>query len=263
MAFDNRVFAMYERPFDPSITITWIMKRLFEKAHVRQEEHKRGDKVYIWNVESVPYDDDLYCLWVMNFRNLFRHWFAGMTLTEDEGHDIIYDVFRKTMRGYDIRKLELSYSDRSIGAYVSMAIHNSIRDYTRLQYKGTTSGLKNKDDKYKPTVLNIVEYESLERLEDESLSMSYHDSVYDMQAELSKNPYGNRVLTALLRSGYHKVSLKNLGDYIELSQEERNNPQTLKYIIDAYSTIRKRIASYYGKEDVHNIPKKSFAIGKA
>lgn len=261
MAFDNNnVFAIYEHPKALTMTITEIMRKLFEKAHVKQEKHKRGDKIYVWNVETTPYDDTLYCLWVMNFRNLFRHWFAGLPLTEDESHDIIYDVFRKTMRGYNVKNLELPYSDRSIGAYVSMAIHNSIRDYTRMQYKGTTSGLKNKDDKYKPTVLNIIEYESLEHMEDESMSMSYHDSVYDMQSELSKNPYGDRVLTALLRSGHHKVNLKNLGDYIELTPKERKDPKTLKYIIDAYSIIRKHIADYYGKEDVRKIPKKYFAI---
>lgn len=88
MAFNNNnVFAIYEHPKALTMTITEIMRKLFEKAQVKQEKHKRGDKLYVWNVEAIPYDDTLYCLWVMNFRNLFRHWFAGLPLTEDESHD--------------------------------------------------------------------------------------------------------------------------------------------------------------------------------
>ena len=240
------VFNIYEEVSDGNTDdIVTVVKNLFLGAEIKKTLKTRAGKTYIVNEPTKQYDSVLFSRFVCIYHKMFRKYFNIYDLSEEQCHDVIYVVFRRVMHAFNMDCLEGINTNKILGQYVCLAIKTSCAEQARRDrmYGSMLGDIRQKHNQIGNT--DFVEIDDAFDVPDESQSPESHDIIYDLRDKLKNNPYGNAVLNALLDSDKRGiVHTWEVQKDMNLTDKERNDPQTKQYVLSAYKQIRQYIGKY-------------------
>lgn len=203
-----------------------------------------------------PFDSVLSAKWLI----FYRKWF----IKELKNHidlipvqvEIINNTFLMFMSYFDMNKVVspaqiTNYVKLTLQHRINTARFNQVSAKRVEQYNNMTDSEKkekvilHQKDIVNNTAISYEGYltnhtEPLELCSDEHAPTE--DLIVDIKGKLINNPYGERVLDAMLYSD-RVVSLKRICNYISLSETEKTD-ETKRYIRDAYNTIKNTLRTY-------------------
>lgn len=236
--YDEISGGSYSEPVD-------TMKELFATANIEKVSKTRGNRTYIVNENHTPYNSVLFARWVMCYHKSFRKWFNLYDFSADQCHDLIYLVFRRVMHTFNTDVLNDENAEKILGQYVHMTITTACAEQAR---RARTYGSNLGDPKQKHRRINpndCVDIDEAFYVEDDSQCPSSNDMMYDIKEKLKNNPYGEAVLNILLDSDKRGVMKTwEVRNAMNLTEAERKNPTTKKYILSAYKNIKKIVGKY-------------------
>lgn len=202
-----------------------------------------------------PFDNVLTAKWLMYFKNLFILKLGKHPELSEYHVQIINDTFLMFMKRLQLSK---AFYDKGIMTYVYDTLYHRITQV--LFERGSCARLEafKNGEKRKfryCSVLNTVStsYDALLEQDNNFDVVDYDDELdiecvlFDLKEKLKYNPYGIRLLNAMLGAG-RRVKLSAIDNYVELSDDEKTE-ETKKYLLDAWNTIVTTLKGYIDTKD--------------
>lgn len=208
-------------------------------------------------VERVKYtkkfDSALTAKWFMHYKKVFgKVLFAHLEL-KDYFEDIVTRTFTHMFR---FMRIESIKSDKSVDSMVALSLGNRIGEvliqngsekrwaaqHTKTDYEKEKGFKKSNERTCMRNAINIncLDIDNLSHSDSEEVLSTCSSSddnliLLDIKTALKNNPFGERVLEALLNSN-GRVATTCIDKFIALRDEEKTD-ETLFYIRDAYRTV--------------------------
>lgn len=219
-----------------------------------------------------PFDDVLVAKWFMFYKNFF----IGKLSKHPELKDFFVTIIDRTfMHLMKFIRLEKLVSDKNVTAIVNMSFSNRIGEV--LIDIGSNKRLEKKQKGNLPTInakstdrihltksLNYLAYSLDEMIESGVYQPGTDDDIdnylyiSDLRGKLKSNPYGNKLLDALLTSS-EKVNLHSISNYVDTRSEK--DSIVLTYLKDALDIISEHIGRDSSKLNI-KIGKPSLKLSK-
>jgi len=253
----QRFFKDAERVASLDSTTYTIKELMFELAnragyHRGVRKFKNGNERIVTKYER-QFDNILVCKWFTNYKKLFMSKLIMHPELEEFHSQIITETFLAVMKSLNLDKITC---DNAVNRLVTLTFGNRI-GYVLFTI-GSEKRVKDKLEK-NPTIHNVRMKSainhmavSLESFVTEPAAATYEDDSFDsllvdLRISLSDNPYGERMLEAMLYSN-KKLQLNRIDDFVYLTRDECNDT-TKKALALAYNTIKSVLRGYVNDDD--------------
>jgi hypothetical protein len=236
---------------DTTYSIKDLMFEIANRAgyHRGIREFKNGNKRIVTKYTK-PFDNVLVCKWFVNYKKLFVSKLISHPELEEFHVQIITETFFAVMKSLNLDKITC---DNAVNRLVTLAFGNRI-GYVLFTI-GSEKRIKDHMEK-NPTIHNVRMNSainhmaiSLDSFVTEPASAIYEDEGFDsllvdLRMSLKDNPYGERMLEAMLYSN-KKLQLDHIDDFVYLTKDECNDTTKVALTL-AYNTIKSILKSYVG-----------------
>ena len=253
----QRFFKDAEREAALDNTTYTIKELMFELAnragyHRGIREFKNGNKRIVTKYER-PFDNTLVCKWFANYKRLFISKLITHPELEEFHIQIITETFFAVMKSLNLDKITC---DNAVNRLVTLTFGNRI-GYVLFTI-GSEKRVKDHIEKNPTThhvrmnsALNYMSV-SLDSFVTEPSAATYEDTGFDsllvdLRISLRDNPYGERMLEAMLYSN-KKLQLNSIDDFVYLTKDECTDT-TKKALALAYNTIKSVLRGYVKDDD--------------
>lgn len=227
--------------------IILIMNQIVAETSPHQHSYTRAGKIFQCNEYEKSCSNVLMSRWVMHYHKMFRKKFNLYDFTEDQCQDIIWVVFRRVLNSFNLSMLSDKGAEKILGKYVFLSIKTACAETARrlLLYESTVADTKQKHKRIRYCDCKAVDSDDCMEIEDPE-TISKNDILYDISAHIEDNPYGKKVLETILNLGDKKCNVEAWEIYklMDISESERSNPLTRKYVNSAFNTIKDIVGRY-------------------
>lgn len=208
-----------------------------------------------------PFDSILTAKWLMHYKKLFNNKLGTHPEFGDRRIDIVNRTFLMVM---NCLKIEMVVDDDIVNKYTNLALAGRIQNEliemgSQKRFEEYKSGKKLNMRLGKYILNSALSLDEMAEVTEIDSILGFdeiheHGDLFELYDELRGNPYGWRLLDALVNSN-RKVKMNEIDKYMYLSEDEKTD-ETKRLLMDALYKVKE-----YLKKDIADKFKYDFGFG--